>query len=295
MKYLLILLLTLCSLATADEKDERRRRREERQEGRKQVRRSNPKWNFQRGLERTPTFNRQTGERLKRQLSPIQERRRERRREDFQEISKKWGDRHEKASRDLRDRVQRRRLDSKHWFRDDFYNKHHRYGYHRRHANWWRPARWNHVALWLPWGWGYPIYYDQTLAPIVLNNYTVVGVDITPDVTPVEEWMPLGIFALGNTEEDTAYSNLFIQLAVSKSGNLSGTLYNAAIDQTYPLSGSVDSETQLASWSVTDDPNSIVMITGLYNLTQDATAVQLYFSEGTNQTWALVRFQETAE
>lgn len=288
MKYLLIALFVVCSLASADQGDEKRKRRQER--------RSHPQWNFQKGLERTPTFNKQAKRhRGELQPSPIQERRRERQIEDFKDISKRWGDRHKIASRNLRDWVHRRRPDSKQWFRDDFYGRHHRYGYHRPHANWWRSVGWYNVAPWLPWGWAYPIYYDQTLTPIVLNNYTIVGQEITPAVTPVEEWMPLGIFALGNTEEETAYSNLFLQLAVNKSGTLSGTLYNAAIDQTYPLAGSVDSETQLASWSNPDDPHSIVMITGLYNLTQEATAVQLYFPDGTNQTWALVRFEDEAE
>lgn len=104
-------------------------------------------------------------------------------------------------------------------------------------------------------------------------------------------WMPLGVFAAGRTLQDVNYSSQFIQLALGKEGQLAGTYYNAATNQVHPLGGTIDKETQLAAWTVTDDPNSPVMTTGIYNLTQDKLDVKVHFPNGVEQSWVLVRLQ----
>ena len=105
------------------------------------------------------------------------------------------------------------------------------------------------------------------------------------------EWMSLGVFAF--VDEEEGEPTLFFQLAVSKNGMISGTYYNATTDETRPLQGSVDKETQRAAWTV-GDKKSTVVETGLYNLTQDETPVLVHFGDQQTQTWLMVRLEEPA-
>lgn len=107
-----------------------------------------------------------------------------------------------------------------------------------------------------------------------------------------EEWLPLGVFAAGKTADEAGYSNMFVQLALDKAGDIAGTYYNAATDETHNLDGLVDKDTQEAVWKVTDNPQSPVMTTGLYNLTQDVATVEVHFQDGTVQPWVLVRLKK---
>lgn len=114
---------------------------------------------------------------------------------------------------------------------------------------------------------------------------------ITP---PQEEWMPLGVFAAGETYTEAAYSSMFVQLALNKSGQIAGTYYNTATNEVHDLDGEVNEYTQEAVWKVSDNPNSPTMITGLYNLTQDVAIVQVLFTNGRNQNWTLVRIHNSS-
>jgi len=57
------------------------------------------------------------------------------------------------------------------------------------------------------------------------------------------EWMPLGTFAVSTHEKDVEPSHV-IQIAVSKEGIVSGTLYNIDTDQCQTVQGQVDKDTQ---------------------------------------------------
>jgi hypothetical protein len=54
----------------------------------------------------------------------------------------------------------------------------------------------------------------------------------------------------------------------------------------------VDRKTQRAAWKTADGTNeSIVMETGIYNLTQDEVSVLVHFGPDTTQTWTMVRVE----
>ena len=105
------------------------------------------------------------------------------------------------------------------------------------------------------------------------------------------QWMPLGVFAL--TQDPTKESNMVLQLAVNKDGNIQGTYYNSENDTTKPIKGMVDKQSQRAVWTFADDNNNaIIMETGIYNLTQDQTDVLVHMGKSRTEQWFLVRLPE---
>jgi hypothetical protein len=106
--------------------------------------------------------------------------------------------------------------------------------------------------------------------------------------------MPLGVFALTNDGEPTgAEPTLFLQLAVSKQGVISGTLQNTATNSVQAIEGMVDKQTQRAAWTAVGKTRPI-METGIVNLTQDSTPALVHFADGTTQQWLLVRVDNPA-
>lgn len=222
-------------------------------------------------------------------------------------------------------RIQQNHPNRNNWFNNQFFNQHN-YTPNYWHAgnNWWRPATWGAAASWLSWypgGGSYPAYYygdegypvelsyDDANAYIPTEYNTTTyqpQVNIyggTPPAPPPEEpitdsstiqgdWLPLGVFAAGKSTTQAGYSNMFVQLALSKEGDISGTYYNAGTDQTHPIEGLVDRDTQVVLWKLSDKPDSPIMTTGLYNLTQDVAPVKVQFSSGPLETWYLVRVNQ---
>jgi hypothetical protein len=107
-----------------------------------------------------------------------------------------------------------------------------------------------------------------------------------------EEWLPLGVFALA--DENDGDPIMYLQLAVNKQGIISGSYYNSVTDQSLPIQGSVDRESQRAAWTVGDN-STTVMETGIQNLTQDETQVLIHFGDDRTQTWLLVRIDQPEE
>ena len=173
--------------------------------------------------------------------------------------------------------------------------------------NCWRRASWVGLTGWFAWNaantieysYGENVYYednsvyygDQVVA--TAEEYADQAAEIVASVPEVEadnvEWMPLGVYSLTNAEggEPTMY----IQLAVSKEGILSGTYQNTATDSSAALEGMVDKDTQRAAWSVVDKQWP-VMETGIYNLTESETSILVHFSEDQTQQWLLVRLDD---
>ncbi len=176
------------------------------------------------------------------------------------------------------------------WFDDNFFQGHQYHpNYYHRNQQWWMPVPWTTIANWLPWNWAEPIYYDEAGYPIPLPPTLIPAEPSAPEESLPNDWLPLGIFAAGKDVDQAVYSNMFVQLALDKEGDIAGTYYNATTDQTHPLEGAVDNETQQVVWKVADQPLSPVMKTGLYNLSQDVVTVQVIFPDGTVQLWVLVR------
>ena len=104
--------------------------------------------------------------------------------------------------------------------------------------------------------------------------------------------MPLGVFALTPDGQPSGPEpSLFLQLAISKEGVMSGTLHNAANDTTQTIEGMVDKESQRAAWTVTGKTRPI-METGIINLTEDTAPALVHFADGSTQQWLLVRLEE---
>lgn len=108
------------------------------------------------------------------------------------------------------------------------------------------------------------------------------------DATADSEWLPLGVFAF--TKPEAPNSDITIQLAVNKSGDIRGNYTDSATKQNQVVSGAVDKETQRVA--ITVGQNKINMIeTGLYNLTKDEAPCLLHVGKEKTEQWMLVRLK----
>ncbi len=181
---------------------------------------------------------------------------------------------------------------------------------------WNRPYRWATWAAlgnWFTWG-GYsePYYYDYGSNVYYDNGYVYAdgeevasadaytdeaialadqGADTLATAPDDTEWMSLGVFALANEEQGDPV--MFMQLQVARDGTLAGTYHNTTSNNTLPVQGAVDKQTQRAVWTIGDKQDT-VLETGIYNLTQDETPVLVHFGEKA-QNWLMVRLDEPAE
>ena len=176
-----------------------------------------------------------------------------------------------------------------------------------------RPYRWATWAAlggWIGYGAGEPttyaygenvyyegdqVYYgDQAVASA--DQYAEQAEAIAagaPQTTPQSsEWMSLGVFALTQDNQATGVEpTLFLQLAISKEGVISGTFKNMATGQVQTLEGMADKKSQRVAWCVVGQ-NRPIMETGLSNLTQDSSPALIHFADGQTQQWLMVRLPE---
>lgn len=186
------------------------------------------------------------------------------------------------------------------------------------HPNWaaWRinrPYRWATWALitpWLGYGSAAPVYYNYcdnfyyqdgavyngdtqvATADEYAEQATVLATS-APDTKPEDsEWMPLGVFALTQDGEASGSPpSLFVQLAISKEGVISGNLDNKSTGKTEAIEGMADKKSQRVAWCVKGKQAPIVE-TGLSNLTQDTVPALIHFADGQTQQWLMVRLEE---
>ena len=114
-----------------------------------------------------------------------------------------------------------------------------------------------------------------------------------PSAEPEQgDWLPLGVFAITQDGQASgAEPSLYMQLAISKQGVISGTLKNTLTGKVQSLEGMADKESQRAAWGVVDQERPI-METGLSNLTQDTSPALIHFADGQTQQWLMVRIPE---
>lgn len=195
-------------------------------------------------------------------------------------------------------------------FNSGFWNK---YGYRPNYAarsDLWRAASWGSVNSWLGSGWSDPYYYDngspytvsdssgyQQSSGDTYNIYQGTSTQPTATAQPQQAQvvdasstqMPLGVFALVSNPQAPSDPNMFFQLVLNKDGSITGAYFNKSVDQVYPLEGLVDKNTQQAAWKMSVGQGAPIFQTGLYNLTQQQTAVDVIFSDGSKQQWLLTR------
>src|SRR5690606_4476635 len=126
-----------------------------------------------------------------------------------------------------------------------------------------RWATWGALTGWVSYGWSEPITYSYGENVYYSDNSVYYGdqavatteeyaqqaeqiVASAPEVAPEQaEWMPLGVFALTpDGQASGPEPTLFLQLAISKEGVISGTLHNSATDSTQTIEGMADKATQ---------------------------------------------------
>lgn len=204
-------------------------------------------------------------------------------------------------NRQLSDRVSQRLQQShpgsRNWFDKDFFDRHNiNRDFAGLRGNWWQPAAWATLASWGAWNWSTPYYYDNDGYAYPYSTTTTISQPVqTQSVEGTStgvEWLPLGVFAVGRDAEAAVQSNRFIQLAINRSGEIAGVLYNATTDSAQDITGMVDPSSQKAYWSLTNRTNSPIASTGIYNLTEDQTSINVHFSDGSDQTWTLVRLKQ---
>jgi hypothetical protein len=193
-------------------------------------------------------------------------------------------------------------------------------GWYRAHPAAWVAPRWRVANYWAAPAWASvaaycgiaaaPIVYDYGATTVIENNYVYVNGEAVGDADqyaaqaagfadrgqeakpgPDQEWQPLGVFAVVREEEEQA-QHVF-QLAVDRSGIVRGNYFDALVDTTMPVYGSVDPQSQRVAWSV-GDKKTVVFETGLNNLTLDETTVLVHYGNEQTVQMALVRLNEPA-
>jgi hypothetical protein len=170
-------------------------------------------------------------------------------------------------------------------------------------------ATWGSVGSWCgyggqptAYGYGENVYYsgdqvyygDQPVATADEYAQQAAAIATTaPSTTPDKaEWLPLGVFALTQDGQASgAEPSLYMQLAISKQGAISGTLKNTLTGKAQPLEGMADKKSQRVAWVVSGQERPIAE-TGLSNLTQDTAPALIHFADGQTQQWLMVRIPE---
>lgn len=182
---------------------------------------------------------------------------------------------------------------------------------------WWTVPTWTGVSAWFaPYGWTGGNYYDYGAGGNVVyqdNRVFVDGQEVASEaefaqsaaeLAAVEpptdeqaaasaEWLPLGTFSLSLSADDTELTRV-VQLAVSKDGVVSGTLYNTQTDQYSTLQGQVDKQTQRVAVMAVDRAE-VVLETGLFNLTQDEAPAMVHYGDEKSAPALLVRLEQPAQ
>jgi hypothetical protein len=219
---------------------------------------------------------------------------------------KQW--RHDNQN-DIRDFIRTHPGAIHNWFEENWWPTNGIYYPYYPGFDYWAWAAWPGVIGWVDYGWSQPIYYnygenvyyqdgsvyygDQAVA--TEDEYADQAEAIAtnaPDTKPnAKDWLPLGVFAITSDGEPTgAEPTMFLQLAVSKQGVLSGTFQNTATNTVQAIEGMVDKQTQRAAWTAADKVRPLMEI-GIANLTQDSTAALVHFADGTTQRCLLVRLE----
>ncbi len=105
-----------------------------------------------------------------------------------------------------------------------------------------------------------------------------------------EEWMPLGVFAI-IAEPTQTQTEKVVQLALNKEGIVRGNLQDFLTDKVTPVVGAVNKETQRVALRL-EGVDSVVVETGLYNLTNDEVPVLVHLGPDRQEARTLIRLQQ---
>jgi hypothetical protein len=179
---------------------------------------------------------------------------------------------------------------------------------------WWSVPTWNSLSTWFTWSTPaavtQPVYYDYGTGGNVTyqDNSVYIGgqqvasasdfaqsaaalATVAPpeneDQAAAAEWMALGTFAVSTNEKDIEPTRV-LQLAVDRQGVVSGTMYNKVSDETLPVQGAVEKDTQRVAFRIGNNQD-VVAETGLYNLTQNEVPLLVHYGPERVENYLLVR------
>jgi hypothetical protein len=115
----------------------------------------------------------------------------------------------------------------------------------------------------------------------------------TEEDAQAAEWMPLGTFAVSTSEKETDPTRV-MQLAVDRQGIISGTMLNTITNESQPIQGAVDKDTQRVAFRIGDNQD-VVAETGLYNLTQSDVPLLVHYGTDRTENYLLVRLDAPPE
>lgn len=108
-----------------------------------------------------------------------------------------------------------------------------------------------------------------------------------------EEWLPLGVYAVVSEPTQTQTDKV-LQLAVNKDGVIRGNFQDNLTDKITPVIGSVDKQTQRVAIRP-EGNDSMLLETGLYNLTNDEVPVLVHFGADRQELRTLMRLKQPEE
>lgn len=142
--------------------------------------------------------------------------------------------------------------------------------------------------------------YQSAYAPASGNNANFAPAQVNPagpaDENSLasgsaEEWQPLGVFALA--EPSQTDSNMLLQLAINKQGNVRGNYMNQLTNERSQVFGSLDKQTQRLSWRIGDN-SSTVFDTSLNDIVKDDSQVLVHYGPTNTREMALIRLNGPA-
>jgi hypothetical protein len=159
--------------------------------------------------------------------------------------------------------------------------------YTHPHADAWAVATAGTAAAWL----GLAAVTGGTVYTAETADETADDADdsASDDNSVAGDYLPLGVFALAPKSEKDA--SALVQLAVNKQGVVRGNYYDVLTGQTQPVAGTLDKQTQRATFKAVPSGN-VTFETSLASLTQPAGTVTLKFDGGQAKQWTLARFDD---
>jgi len=177
------------------------------------------------------------------------------------------------------------------------------------YSYWYGTPGWNSFSSW--YGWNTPYYYDYgpngnvvyqgnqvlvngqnvgTPAMYSQSAADLAAIDLDSVKASPEDWNPLGTFSIVTSEKDQNPTRV-IQLAATKDGYISGSMYNSESDKAFTVQGRIDKDTQRAAFTIGEN-HDLVLETGVYNLTQQEAPVLAHFGPDKTANYVFVRLPQ---
>lgn len=138
------------------------------------------------------------------------------------------------------------------------------------------------------------VYYGDQPVASAEQYYAEAGQIAESGQAPQDEdWLPLGVFAVISDPAQTQTDKV-VQLAVNKEGVIRGNVQDTITDTITPITGAVDKKTQRVAMKVANS-ETVVVETGLYNLTNDEVPILIHFGPDQREDRTLIRLQQPEE